>query len=165
MKADKTNLFRWVDERLGLLELFDFAKKKTVPVHKHTFWYYWGGLVAVFLPRPGVHRCVVAGVLPARPGRLRIRAPDHVRHQLRLADPLGALVGGQPHDRRDFRAYVLGLLHESLPESARIRLVERHRIADGHDGLRFQRLSSADECAGVFRDQGGVANPGHVSPG
>ncbi|MBS1726921.1 MAG: cytochrome bc complex cytochrome b subunit [Armatimonadetes bacterium] len=31
-------------DRLGLDEIFAFAKKKTVPVHKHTFWYYWGGI-------------------------------------------------------------------------------------------------------------------------
>jgi cytochrome b6 len=48
MKVDKTILYRWVDERLGLGELIDFAKKKTVPVHRQTFWYYWGGLSLFF---------------------------------------------------------------------------------------------------------------------
>jgi cytochrome b6 len=38
----------WLDTRLGLSDLLAFAKKKTVPVHKHSFWYYWGG-VSLFL--------------------------------------------------------------------------------------------------------------------
>ncbi len=48
MKASKANLFTWVDERLGLQELLDFAQKKSVPAHRHTFWYYWGGLSLFF---------------------------------------------------------------------------------------------------------------------
>lgn len=31
-------------ERLGLEEAIKLAGKKTVPVHKHTFWYFWGGI-------------------------------------------------------------------------------------------------------------------------
>lgn len=31
-------------ERLGLEEAVAKAKKKTVPDHKHSFWYYWGGI-------------------------------------------------------------------------------------------------------------------------
>jgi quinol-cytochrome oxidoreductase complex cytochrome b subunit len=41
-------LYPWLDERLGLGELTEFAKKKTVPRHRHTFWYYWGG-ISMFL--------------------------------------------------------------------------------------------------------------------
>lgn len=37
-------LMNYLSDRLGLDEIFAFAKKKTVPVHKHTFWYYWGGI-------------------------------------------------------------------------------------------------------------------------
>ncbi len=37
-------LWRWCDERLGLGGLWSFAEKKTVPIHRHTFWYYWGGI-------------------------------------------------------------------------------------------------------------------------
>jgi quinol-cytochrome oxidoreductase complex cytochrome b subunit len=43
-----TALYEWVDERLGLHEILAFAKKKTVPVHAHSFWYYWGGLSLFF---------------------------------------------------------------------------------------------------------------------
>ena len=48
MKADKMTIYSWLNERLGLEEIIDFAKKKTVPVHKQTFWYYWGGLSLFF---------------------------------------------------------------------------------------------------------------------
>lgn len=41
-------LYDWVDERLNLGELTAFAKKKTVPAHRHSFWYYWGGISLFF---------------------------------------------------------------------------------------------------------------------
>lgn len=40
--------YQWVDERLGLTEIAAIAAHKTVPQHKHSFWYYWGG-ISLFL--------------------------------------------------------------------------------------------------------------------
>ncbi len=37
-------LSRWLDERLGLTDIGKVAKKKTVPLHRHTVWYYFGGM-------------------------------------------------------------------------------------------------------------------------
>jgi cytochrome b6 len=37
-------LWTWLDERLGLAELGKLARKKEVPVHRHTLWYYLGGM-------------------------------------------------------------------------------------------------------------------------
>ena len=34
----------WLYDRLGLEALQHLAEKKQVPVHRHTFWYYWGGM-------------------------------------------------------------------------------------------------------------------------
>lgn len=34
----------WLDDRLGLSEVWKVAKKKDVPVHRHTIWYYLGGM-------------------------------------------------------------------------------------------------------------------------
>ena len=48
MENKKSNLYTWLDERLGLTEMIEFAKHKTVPVHQHSFWYYWGG-ISLFL--------------------------------------------------------------------------------------------------------------------
>jgi len=42
------SLYNWLDERLGLSEVAALARKKQVPVHRHSFWYYWGG-IALFL--------------------------------------------------------------------------------------------------------------------
>ena len=38
------DLRKWLDDRLGLEGLQHLAEKKQVPVHRHTFWYYWGGM-------------------------------------------------------------------------------------------------------------------------
>jgi len=43
-KTITSHVYDWVDERLGLSELAAFARKKTVPVHARSFWYYWGGI-------------------------------------------------------------------------------------------------------------------------
>jgi cytochrome b6 len=37
-------VWRWLDERLGLAVIGQLARKKDVPVHKHTIWYYLGGM-------------------------------------------------------------------------------------------------------------------------
>jgi cytochrome b6 len=42
MKAQ--TLQQWFDERLGADALVKFAHKKVVPVHRHTLWYYFGGM-------------------------------------------------------------------------------------------------------------------------
>lgn len=39
-----SRLYDWFNDRLGLDELMAFAQHKTVPVHRHAFWYYWGGI-------------------------------------------------------------------------------------------------------------------------
>ncbi len=37
-------LRRWLDDRLGMDAIRQVAEHKEVPVHRHTFWYYWGGM-------------------------------------------------------------------------------------------------------------------------
>lgn len=34
----------WLDHRIGLAEIQKLAQKKQVPVHRHTLWYYLGGM-------------------------------------------------------------------------------------------------------------------------
>jgi quinol-cytochrome oxidoreductase complex cytochrome b subunit len=34
----------WLDSRLGLESIEHLAAKKQVPIHRHSFWYYWGGM-------------------------------------------------------------------------------------------------------------------------
>ena len=47
-KTFTSTVYDWVDERLGLSEVVAFARHKTVPVHRYSFWYYWGG-ISLFL--------------------------------------------------------------------------------------------------------------------
>ena len=42
MKID--NLKLWLDERLSISTLAAMAQKKEVPVHRHSIWYYFGGM-------------------------------------------------------------------------------------------------------------------------
>ncbi|MFH0988448.1 MAG: cytochrome b N-terminal domain-containing protein [bacterium] len=41
-------LYHWLDERVDLESLVQFLGKKYVPVHRHSVWYYFGG-VSLFL--------------------------------------------------------------------------------------------------------------------
>lgn len=41
-------LVRWLDDRIGLSVVIPIARHKKVPVHRHTIWYYMGGML-VFL--------------------------------------------------------------------------------------------------------------------
>jgi cytochrome b6 len=42
--APARRLYGWLDERLGLTEIKNLANHKQVPDHRHSFWYYWGGI-------------------------------------------------------------------------------------------------------------------------
>jgi cytochrome b6 len=39
----------WLDERFGLPEVEAFGRQKEVPVHRHTVWYYFGGMTLFLL--------------------------------------------------------------------------------------------------------------------
>jgi cytochrome b6 len=42
--ATRGRLWHWLDARVGLADLEKLAKKKQVPLHRHAFWYYFGGM-------------------------------------------------------------------------------------------------------------------------
>ncbi len=44
MKRLLQNFYGYLDNRFKLTEIIQFAKKKKVPEHKHSFWYYFGGI-------------------------------------------------------------------------------------------------------------------------
>jgi cytochrome b6 len=50
--------YQWMNERYPLSEFIGYLSKKTVPRHKHSIWYYFGGLTLFFF---GVQ--VVTGIL------------------------------------------------------------------------------------------------------
>jgi quinol-cytochrome oxidoreductase complex cytochrome b subunit len=37
-------LWMWLDQRVGLKDLEKLARKKEIPVHRHSIWYYLGGM-------------------------------------------------------------------------------------------------------------------------
>lgn len=37
-------LWTWLDDRIGLAPITELASKKEVPLHRHTVWYYLGGM-------------------------------------------------------------------------------------------------------------------------
>jgi cytochrome b6 len=39
-----TDSYNWLRDRIPLDSITGYFSKKTVPRHKHSFWYYWGGL-------------------------------------------------------------------------------------------------------------------------
>ena len=41
-------IYDWLNERLKLDDLIEFMGKKYVPIHRHSVWYYFGG-VSLFL--------------------------------------------------------------------------------------------------------------------
>ncbi len=47
-KPSSSKVWTFLDDRLGLSQWLEFASHKTVPLHTHTFWYYWGGLSLFF---------------------------------------------------------------------------------------------------------------------
>lgn len=48
MKTFGQKLYAWLDDRVHLNDLVEFMGKKYVPVHRHSVWYYFGG-VTLFL--------------------------------------------------------------------------------------------------------------------
>ena len=40
----RSRLWEWLDSRFGLADFERLARKKEVPVHRHTIWYYLGGM-------------------------------------------------------------------------------------------------------------------------
>ena len=48
MKKPLQKFYVWMDERVKISDLVQFMGKKYVPVHRHSVWYYFGG-VALFL--------------------------------------------------------------------------------------------------------------------
>jgi quinol-cytochrome oxidoreductase complex cytochrome b subunit len=46
---NQEKIYSWLDQRLGLSSLIEMGAKKKVPIHKHSIWYYMGGIAIALL--------------------------------------------------------------------------------------------------------------------
>lgn len=44
MASPITSIHAWLEERIGIDEIMAFARKKKVPVHRYSYWYFLGGM-------------------------------------------------------------------------------------------------------------------------
>jgi len=58
MKVEVEPVTRWLDDRLGIGSIAQLARKKEIPIHRHSIWYYFGGMTLFLF---GVQ--VVTGIL------------------------------------------------------------------------------------------------------
>ena len=42
--AELRTIWAWLDSRLGLQPFVELAREKKIPLHRHTIWYYFGGM-------------------------------------------------------------------------------------------------------------------------
>lgn len=56
--SSKNSIEQFLKERLPVEEISELAKKKKVPLHKHSMWYYMGGIAGILL---GIQ--IVTGIL------------------------------------------------------------------------------------------------------
>ena len=158
VKALATSIYGWIDERLGVEEILDFARKKKVPLHG-TPSGTTGAASAVPLPGSGGHRGAAAGLLPARPQRLRLRPADHLRGAVRVA---GALAHSWSANLLIFAV----LVHMfSVFFMKAYRKPREFGWLTGlalllRPGVRLQRLSAADGRAGLLRHARGPGGAG-----
>ena len=80
MSTIGSSLYAWADERLGLTELADFARKKTVPWHRRTAWYYWGGVATFFFVVQAVTGVLL--LLYYRPGPDSYESVRHITYDV-----------------------------------------------------------------------------------
>lgn len=75
-------LYDWLDRRLGLSPILAVALKKRVPEHKHSFWYYWGGITLFFF----VVMCLTGVLLLVyyRPGEEAYASVRRITHEIRF---------------------------------------------------------------------------------
>ncbi|MFQ6082288.1 MAG: cytochrome bc complex cytochrome b subunit [Candidatus Aminicenantia bacterium] len=77
----------WIDERTGLTGFINFLKKKKVPQHTYTFWYFWGGAILMLF---GIQ--VITGILLLLYYKPTIDAAHKSVAQIMTEVPLGWII-------------------------------------------------------------------------
>src|SRR5262249_7199943 len=44
MREPPKTMWMWLDSRLGLAPFVEMAREKKIPLHRHSIWYYFGGM-------------------------------------------------------------------------------------------------------------------------
>ena len=64
----------WLDDNFRLDELIGFLRKKTVPVHRLSYFYFLGGMTLLLFGIQADHGNFAAALLPTDARRTRSRA-------------------------------------------------------------------------------------------
>jgi cytochrome b6 len=62
----RSGTLAWLDDRLGLTPLAELARKKEVPSHRHSLWYYFGGMTLFQFVVQVVTGALLLALLPAK---------------------------------------------------------------------------------------------------
>ena len=146
----------WLDERFHWAELIGPLKKKTVPIHKLSYWYFLGG-ITLFLFMIQVCTGILL-LLYYRPGANE--AFESVQYIMTRVQ-FGWLI-------RSIHSWAANLMiltaFAHMFSVVFLRAYRKPRemtwlsgmlLAFPCDGIRFQRVSTALEYAGIFRHKSG----------
>ena len=152
-------LFAWLDERLDLSSLRAFIAEKTVPRHRHSIWYYMGGITCLFPGRRSrsPSRVLLPALLPAERRRGLRERPVHRQSQVEFGWLIRNLHSwsAKPPDPHGLRAPVRHKFFlRSYRKPRELTSVTWRAAALRHDGLRVQRLPPAVERARLLRHEG-----------
>jgi hypothetical protein len=143
--AKHGKLWRWLDERIGLKDIEDLAKKKEVPVHRHTVWYYFGGMT-LFLFMIQVTTGILL-LLYYRPSAGE--AYESIQFLMTEVQFAGYKIDprlvGELDDLRHVHSPLQRVAAEGLSVSARIDLAIRWRINGLESRVWLYRISLAVE--------------------
>ena len=148
-------LFRWLNERLGLDDIIALLKHKTVPRHRLSYWYFFGGITLfLFVVQ------VVTGILLLlyyRPGANEaFESVQYIMTKVRYGWLIRSIHSWSAN-LMIFFAFVHMFsvaVPEGLPQTQGTDLGHRHAAAVSGHGIRVQWLSSALEHASLLRHQG-----------
>lgn len=87
MKIDMKKFTAWFDDRLALTPVFEYLNKKEVPRHEHSFWYYTGSSILLFLVIQ-----IVTGIMLAFYYRPTLEGANASVARMMTEFPLGWLV-------------------------------------------------------------------------
>ena len=127
MEEQKIQVKKALDERFMLGALIDLARKKLVPVHKHTIWYYMGALLLIlFMIQMITGPILLFYYKPAAETAYQSVAEIMVKVPYGWLHPLGAPLVEQPDDFSRLCPFLFHVSGQGLPPAARIHLAYRH---------------------------------------